>query len=141
MKKSVLTLLPLFLMLIAGIARAQSLPPCTGDSGNRAGLSNYLKTLVVATDPASVTLRQQLGIPTVPASQVVIITTNSICTSAGQAVSRELHVTPPNGRSVAVVKVGSATYVVRDPTVKEGEHTVEFVFNGNFQVLKSRFGS
>jgi hypothetical protein len=121
------------------LGAAQALPPCTDDSGHRLAMSNYLKTLVVATDSASVAMRTKLGIPAVAANKVTIITTNSICSSAGQAVSREMSVTPPNGRSVSVVKVGNSTYVVRDPTVKDGEWTVQFVFNGNFQTLKSRF--
>ena len=99
----------------------------------------YLKQLAPATDPASTTMKTKLGIPTVAASQVTAVTTASTCTSAGQAVSRVMGITPPNGRSVAVVKVGTV-YVVKDPTVLTGDWNVHFVFNNNFQVLRSRYG-
>ncbi len=124
---------------LTSLGSAQALPPCNADSGGRAGMLYYLKALATATDSESVAMRTTLGIPAVAASQVTAVTTNSTCTSAGQAVSRVLAVTPPNGRSVAVIKVGSV-YAVRDPTVLNGNWSVTFVFNSTFQVLKSRYG-
>lgn len=141
MRKHGLISLILVVSLTAGTrsAAAQTLPPCTADSGGRAGMLSYLKRLAPATDTASTNTKTALHIPTVAASQVTAVTTASICTSAGQAVSRVLGVTPPNGRSVAVIKVGNA-YVVKDPTVLTGDWTEHFVFNNNFQILWSRYG-
>lgn len=143
---SVFVVLTLGCAATAGLAQNDSmhanlLPPCTADNGNRAQMLADLKILAPGTDPQSIADRAQLGIPNVPASQVTIVTTNATCTSAGQAVSRELGVPhPANGRSVSVIKVGNA-YVVRDPAVTAGHHDINFVFNSNFQVLRSKYGA
>jgi hypothetical protein len=101
----------------------------------------YLKKPAPATDLESVATRAQLGIPNVAASQVTAVTTASICTSPGKAVSRELGVPhPANGRSVSVIKVGNI-YVVRDPTETAGHHDINWVFNGTFLVLRSKYGA
>ena len=119
---------------VNGGASAQAVPSCYPDTAARTSMTRRVTRVATApsTNTEMLEARTKLQIPAVDATSVTIVTSSSTCLSAAKAVSSRLGRTPPGGRSVVVVKVGTV-YVVKDPLEKAGEFTRGFVFDSKWR--------
>lgn len=129
---------PLLLVASSGNLGAQASPCLPADSG-AAQLVQYVHYLITSTDPAVVTLRGSLGLSNVSVSQVSVVTSETECARAQQAVDR-LASTPGSGRRMYVVKAGNERFFVRDPNATAGEHTPALAFDNKWVFIKSLLG-
>lgn len=112
---------------------------CLAADSTSAALIRSVTKMATSTDSTVVLNRQDVGIPAVPASQISLVTTKSVCSKAVQAAAagftRSDGVLP--SASAYVVKVGT-TYVVADPAQTMGEYAMTVVLTSQYQVV-SRF--
>ena len=91
------------------------------------------------------TLRSKLHIPAVPAAQVVLVSDDSTCTRARQALDSLIHATNPNAatplpeRALYVIKIGSIT-AINDPNGRAGEYSPIVFFNPQWSFLGNMLG-
>lgn len=98
------------------------------------GLKNYLVRLITSRPGSDLdSSRIQYQLPTGTAGSVVLQTSKTLCTQAGQAYH---NVVAPGAaqiaRTVAVFKVGANRYVVLDPAQRYGEYYYNVVFDLSF---------
>jgi len=100
-------------------------------------LYHYVVRLVTETDSATVATRNSLQLPTVAASKVSVVTTASVCKQAGDAYHAAVTSpgTPPVSRTLLVIKVGTARYVVLDPNQLNGQFRSNIVFDAKWKFL------
>lgn len=90
-------------------------------------------------------LRSKLHIPAAPASQVALVSDDSTCTRARQALDSLIHVTNPNAastlpqRALYVIRIGSVT-AVNDPNGRAGEYSPIMFFNPQWSFLGNMLG-
>lgn len=127
------------LIVLSGVCAAPARAQCRAADAGSATLIRSLTRITTATDSVTVQSRRQLAIPAVPASQVTLVTTKTVCSKALQAyapeVARSDGIVPSS--AAYVVKVGT-TYVVYDPVERAGEFGLNVVMTSQYQVL-SRF--
>lgn len=90
-------------------------------------------------------LRAALHVPAVPAAQVVLVSDDSTCARARQALDSLIHATNPNAanplpvRALYVIKVGSVT-AVNDPNSHAGEYSPIAFFDAQWTFLGNTLG-
>jgi hypothetical protein len=89
----------------------------------------------IATDSMSGLLIGLMGLPTVPASEIVAVTDPKICAAAREAYNSAL---PPAqrdpNRSLYVIRVGRV-YSVDDPALRIGEFGLAMTLDERFEVI------
>ena len=103
--------------LNAAAAAAQQTSACRGADSTGAQLIYDLSMYTTATESTFVAARDSLRLPSVPASQIALVTTSSICSKVASAYGA--NVSGPASRlsgRVYVVQVGTTRYVALDPT-------------------------
>jgi hypothetical protein len=125
------------LLLISGELASQSPPACSADADAGSHLTSWVTTLATASasDTQYVARRTYLGIPNVPANQVMLVTDSTACTAARVAHSAVVGL-PASSLSVVVVMVGTRA-VVLDPSVKAGEWIKAAVFDSSYQPVST----
>lgn len=90
-------------------------------------------------------LRSKLHAPATPAAQVVLVSDDSACARARQALDSLIHATNPNAanplpqRALYVIKIGSIT-AVNDPNGRAGEYSPIVFFNPQWSFLGNMLG-
>lgn len=90
-------------------------------------------------------LRSKLHIPAVPATQVALVSDDSACTRARQALDSLIHATNPDAasplpqRALYVIRIGSVT-AVNDPNGRAGEYSPIVFFNPQWSFLGNMLG-
>lgn len=117
-------------------AEAQTYACAASNSAPALGLQDYALRLTGG-DPSLDKKRQSYQLPKVPASQVQIVKTKSVCTQAAQAYNKAVrgNSAPQVSRTVAVIKVSTTRYLVTDPAEREGEFGVTVIFDASFSPL------
>lgn len=118
-------------------AQAQVLP-CSSDSVMGASLLSYLQDVAAGPDSVSAAWRARLRIPMLSIGDVQYVATDSMCLAAADAVSREIGIVPPQGRSVVLIRLGGEAWAVWDSTLRAGHFSEFLVFDAAFQQLKAR---
>jgi hypothetical protein len=119
-------------------ATAQTYTCQPTNSPSSVALKDYAVRLTGG-DPSLEETRQLHQLPTIQASKVTIIKTNSICQQAAQAYNKAVRgaSAPPISRSVSVVKIGTTRYLVIDPAERAGEYEITVIFDAAFAPLSS----
>jgi hypothetical protein len=120
----------------AHTAEGQAYTCAASTSSAVAALHDYALRLTGG-DPSLDRKRQSYRLPKVPASQVQIVKTKSVCQQAAQAYNKAVrgNAAPRVSRSVAVIKIGTSRYLVTDPAELEGEFGVTVIFDASFASL------
>src|SRR6266481_7278724 len=135
--KPALNFLGIALCLLCALssrARAQTYT-CLSDTSETAQvLRDYIIRLVTGTDTATVRTRNAYQLPAVAASKVSVVTTASICRTAGPAYHAA--VTPPgtpqHSRTLVLIKVSNTRYIVLDSNELTGEFENHIIFDSNW---------
>ena len=116
--------------------QAQTYSCAAANSSAALALQDYAVRLTGG-DPALARKRQSYQLPSVPASQIQIVNTKSVCQQAAQAYNKAVrgNSAPQVSRSVAVIKIGTTRYLVTDPAEREGEFGVTVIFDAAFAPL------
>jgi hypothetical protein len=117
-------------LLIAGRpAFAQS---CHAADSESASMLIDIRKIADTADASAVLMRSKLHTPAVSAAQVILVTSDSVCVRARQALDSLIHASNPNAanplpaRALYVIRVGSVT-AVRDANARAGEYSpIEF---------------
>lgn len=97
--------------------------------------SNY-EALASLTDPASVALRKETGIPTLTPSQVRLVADTTVCRAASIAYDAQLQIPHPS-TPVIVLELGTKRLVVKD--LGNGARGLNMMFNTGFTALLNMF--
>jgi transglutaminase-like putative cysteine protease len=128
--------------LAATNAVAQQQSPCRSADTLSAELIDMVTKYTTTTEPDGVEARDSLGLPSVPANQVVLVTKRSTCSQAAQAYAAQLTVNTGtlSGR-VYLVKAGN-TYIVYDPeyVYSDPDAWIVMIFDGQFHLLSMPTG-
>jgi hypothetical protein len=127
---------------LAPNAAAQHVNPCRSADSTSARLIGLVTKYTTTAEGDGVEARDSLGLPAIPADQVVLITKKTTCNAAVQAYAA--HVTVNSGTlsgSVYVVQAGS-TYVVYDPQYVYSipEAPTIMIFDSQFNLLSMTTG-
>ncbi len=106
MNKTILAILLAAVCLIPRQSQSQSGGCHSASAESTQGLA-WVTALVTATRPSTVTLKNNLGITATSASQVSLVTTDSICTAAAEARAAEMQI-PYDSVAIYVYKAGNA---------------------------------
>jgi hypothetical protein len=115
--------------------------PASADQVRTSRRLSYLKDLVSSSNPNHVQSRQALGIPSMSAAKVKLVTRTQDCQSAVTAMNTYRE-EPGTVRQVWVYALGSAGYAVDDPTLDRlGEdRTLDFFApNWGYKLTQSGF--
>lgn len=127
-----------FVSLIIGIPRAllaQNVG-CVSPTDTRAGLYRAAYGgMVSGTDPGYVAQRANLGLPTLSASQVIVVTDTTTCRIASAAYDHELDVSAPS-EAPLVLQLGTQYVVVKRLDSDGGRISV--LFNQDFTIAQKR---
>jgi hypothetical protein len=113
---------------------------CHAADSNSASMLHDLQQMADTGNTEYPVVRAKLHIPVVPAAQVVLVSDDSTCTRARQALDSLIHATNPNAanplpaRPLYVIKVGSVT-AVNDPNGRAGEYTPIDFFDPQWSFL------
>jgi hypothetical protein len=126
---------------------AQASSACRAADATSTEMLQWLRTVVVGTDPASIAQRTQMGLPQLSASQVSLVTDKTVCskvltTYKTRAIVKSAStgaVIPSSGK-LYVFKVGTV-YTATDPTLSSagGPHIWVSV-DGRYAILGSSLG-
>jgi hypothetical protein len=131
-----------FALLVSALTAAQPKPEsvslaCRPADAFTTNLREFLIQLDTSTDSVDMDQRVGFGLPIVPVSSIEIQTDSLVCEQAATAYYSQL-TSPPSGRAVAVIRMGSV-YVVGDPRVRAGEFTNYAVFDSTFTITVIHF--
>jgi hypothetical protein len=119
--------------------RAASPTPCAATDSQTLETLHLVKKIASSPNPVPVEERTALAIPNVPESDVVIVTTESICTAALAAINRDLG-TPGQTRSINIIRAGTV-FLVHEIGERVGEWDLWFKYDDStFSELKDRLG-
>jgi hypothetical protein len=128
----------LFVYLVVGVPKALlaqnvgCVSPTDADAAMyRAGYSG----MVSGTDAGLVAQRANFGLPTLSASQVIIVTDTTTCRIASAAYDRELGVSAPSEAPI-VLQLGSQYVVVK--TLHFVRERINILFNQDFTTAQKR---
>ena len=127
-------LIPLFLIGPARSLTAQQYTCLPASDDASRVLSEYLVSLVEASDSASVLHRERYHLPVGKPSSVRVVVDLRLCRQAGTAYHA---VMAPRGeraidRRLVLIRVGNSRFVVRDPDHGSGEFLTTLVFSGRW---------
>ena len=119
-------------------ANGQGTGRCQSGGDEADALLSYGKELATSTDSIYVATRQRYHIVATDSSNVALVTSDSVCSLAGDAYNAHLSVAHQvANRAVYVVRVGDV-YIVTDPSfLPTGVHGLipNMVFDANFVLL------
>lgn len=119
-------------------AHAQGSGRCQIEGDEAAALLSYGKELATNTDSIYVATRQRYHITATDASNVALVTSDSVCALAGDAYNAHLSVAHQSAnRAVYVVRIGSV-YIVADPSfLPPGVHGLipNMIFDASFTLI------
>lgn len=135
-------LVALAVAAVPSLTMAQS---CKAADSQSASMLIGLRQTADTADTESVVLRSKLQIHAVPAAQVTLVSDDSTCARARQALDSVIHATNPNAlnplpaRALYVMRVGSVT-AVRDPAARAGEYSPIEFFDSRWSSLGTMLG-
>jgi hypothetical protein len=123
--------------LPAKMAAAQAGGPCV-DSASVAsrGLKSVYEALVSLSDPESVALRNQTGIPTLTPSQVKLVADTTVCRAASIAYDARLQAKRP-AEPVIVIELGTKHVVMKQ--AENGGRSLDMLFSAGFTTVLNMF--
>jgi hypothetical protein len=139
MKQMRIAYLVLSLAACAPPARVAARIPvagCRSADDNSAYLLSFVKRLLARPTASDSALRISLGLNGIPASQVTLVTTTTLCVRAAAALDN-LSSAPHPARRVYLIKAGTTHYFAEDPTATAGEYIPLWVMDRRFAVLKA----
>jgi hypothetical protein len=111
---------------------AQSPSNCLGEHSYIADQRTELTRVVTGTDTTSVRIRNAFGLIPASASDVSLITDETVCTQAAQAFVSSIGSPGDPVRPVWVLKLGPDRYFVADGFRKSSGRFVAVIFDGSF---------
>lgn len=137
------TPLPLFFLSIALLAIGTSggktstdPPSCPAATGGAAGMLEIYRFADTTTDVGMTIWRESLKLPTVPLSDVTIVTDMAVCGRGLSAYNSIVTIGSLHAaNTVNVIRYGSTRYIISDPSQTVGEWIHEAVVDSLFQKL------
>ncbi|MBA3646809.1 MAG: hypothetical protein H0W63_11620 [Gemmatimonadaceae bacterium] len=131
----------LLVFALAAFAAPLGAQNCHGADSLSSDIITEINSLMGTDD----TVRTTLGIPAATPSQVALVSNETICAVARQAVDSTVHSTNPLApatipqRALYVVTVG-VYYAIVDPTAMTGEWLSMYFFDANWNYVNSLIG-
>jgi hypothetical protein len=124
---------------------AQASSACRAADATSNQMLQWLRSVVVGTDPASVAQRTQMGLPQVSVSQISLVTDKTVCSKVlnvyktrGIVTSATTGATKPSSGKLYVFKVGTV-YTATDPALTTGL-LIWVSMDGRYNILGSSLG-
>jgi hypothetical protein len=125
---------------------AQAGSACRAADATSDEVIQWLRSVVVGTDPASVAQRTQMALPQVSSSLVSLVTDKTVCSKVlnvykanVQLHSASTGMVKPFSGKLYVFKVGTV-YTATDPTLITGEFYIWVTIDGRYTLLGSSMG-
>lgn len=120
----------IFVVTIASFAVAQPAlaQACHASDARGQSMVLGLQRIADTAETSNVLVRSKIHTPAVPATQVALVTDDSVCARARQALDSLIHATNPNAanplpaRPLYVIRVGTVT-AINDPSGSAGEYS------------------
>ena len=134
MWKTVYVLVITSTLLVANFVTAQDLRSCNQPDETSAGLIMELSDWMTTRDPDDIRLRDNtFKIPVVKPKEIVVVTDETVCKHAIDALAKLPHASRP--MKVYVIRMGPKYFAVHDPTDKTGEMVTVRIMDRRFHFI------
>ena len=130
----------LFALFALGIVtttttHGQAASSCLAQSADGLAFRGYVRELVSTTDTQRIRLRNHLGLSKMDSTEVVLVSSATICTSVAGGINGALQ-TPGLIRQLYVVQAGRV-FAAQDPGHPAGEHWPTVVVDARYRFINA----